>query len=496
MAIDRTRTSSAGPARPKGLSNAIQAVKKGTARLVADTLQLSTGEKLKEGNQRAVKQAVQTLENTVTHPFQTLADTAKGIVQTIVHPEQALKQVQTRFEGDPVDGLIASTNLGAAWAGLGAIALTAGALLAAPFTGGASLGLLPVAGTIGSVAGAAGLGTMGASFLKNQHDIATATTKEELSKESQELAGDYANAGLTALSAGVGKVAHKTWQEVKPKNLNPASAQRNAVRVEAKIREKTGIPEARSNGGTIVDDLSLEGFRKQALGEVSDALEQSAQGKRSLEVTDLDRGSFEGIDDLGERRIAFHGTREEVKGLIRENGFKNSSIGDYGSGIYLGSSADVGVNYADDVVLGRADAASRPLVYTAEIAPGKVMDYFVEKDDFLAWAKERFDPTDLSDPVNQLYVKPEVPVSPWIDNTWTRYLPRYAKEKGFDSILVRDIDGPGRDYWVLHDPKRVIVRQEIAFDAPQNRELFPSSIPVVATADALDEATENDKERR
>jgi hypothetical protein len=198
------------------------------------------------------------------------------------------------------------------------------------------------------------------------------------------------------------------------------------------------------------------------------------QGKRPLKVEDLDMGSFAGVERLGEHRMVFHGTRSEISPLIRQNGLKVSDIGDYGSGLYFGGSAKIGVNYADDVSLGRsASATNRPAVYVAEMAPGKVLDYVSQKDDFLAWAKARFDPTDLSDPLNKLYHDPSVPVSKMVDNTWTRYLPQYCKEMGYDSILIRDWDGPGLDYWVVHDPKRVVLRQEIVVDAPENKFLVP-----------------------
>ncbi len=495
-----TRITGTGSAR----QSAAIAIKRGTAKLMgvigsvvpSDRLELSTSRKLEEGNKRAIGYAAASLKELAVHPIEALKGAVKGFSDLIIHPSEAISGVNDRFRKSTVDGLIASTNLGAAWAGIGALVLTAGALLGAPFTAGGSLALLPIAGTIGSVAGAAGAGALGASILKNEADIMGAQTKAELERESQELGADFANAGFEAISYGAGKAVQKAWKENKPKNLNPATAQRNAVRVESVIKEKLGLPnQGRPSGGTDVTALSLDQVREQAKKEVTEALDKTPQGKRILTSKNIDRGSFEGLENLGERRLAYHGTRGEVEGLIRQNGFKNSEIGDFGSGIYLGSSAEVAVSYADDVAIGRGLSGANPAVFTAEIASGNVMDYLKEKDAFLDWAKQRFSPDDLSNPVNQLYANPSVPVSPWIDNTWTRYLPDYAKEIGYDSILIRDMDGPGNDYWVLHDPKRVIVRQAITFDFPTNRELFPSSIDG-KVAGAIHAASEKQAEEK
>lgn len=476
MAIDRTRTGAAAPARPK-LSNAIQTVKQGTARLVADTLKLSTGEKLKEGNKRAVKHAAQTLEGTVTHPLDTLRNTVRGMVDLIVHPEKALGGIAEKFRKDPVDGAIATANAGAAYAGIGAIALTAGAWLAAPFTAGTSLGLLPVAATLGSAAGAVGLGAAGASILKNQADIASAKTEADLERESRELGEDVAGVGMDALMAGAGKGLQKAAQQWKPKNINPSSMQRAADAGADIVKKKLGAGKNIPHGGIDVEGLSPEQVHAKGLQEVQKALDWSVQGERALEVRAVNRGSFEGLSNVGERKLVFHGTREDVKELIRANGLKSSSIGDFGSGVYLATSAKTGLVYADDVTFARSASNSQhPTLYSVEIATGKVLDFHAEKDAFVKWAKARFNPTDLKDPVNQLYANPEVPVNPFVDNTWNRFLPRYMKEMGYDSILIRDAEGLGKDFWVVQDPKRIILRQEFSVAAPTNRELLPSSL--------------------
>lgn len=455
------------------------AMRKGTAQLAAlpDRLNLSTFEKLKEGNRLALKGAGESLGKTFSKPFTLIANIAKGIGTLITRPDEALASVAQRFKKDPIDGVLAGANLGASYAGLGSVALVATAFLAAPFTGGASLGLLPVAATMGSVAGVTGLVTLGASFAKNQVDVATADTRQELEKEAKELGADYANAGIQVVSYGAGKALHKAADVIKPKNYTPASAQRAYDMLADKVREKLTKQHADAHGGVKVNDMSLDEIRAEGIRQVDEALDWSVQGKRDLTAVNVDRGSFDALDEIGDRRLVFHGTREEIGALIQENGFRSSDIGDFGAGVYLTTSPKTGVGYADNVTISRSpNPQAKPVVITTEVATGNVMDFFSEKERFLAWAKERFDPTDLSDPINAPYLKPAVPVNPLVDNTYTRYLPRYAKEMGYDSILIRDAEGLGKDFWVVHDTERLIIRQAIHLDPPKNREFFPATI--------------------
>ncbi|HEY9898574.1 MAG TPA: hypothetical protein V6D00_05275 [Pantanalinema sp.] len=474
------------------------AIRKGTAKLsaVPDRLHLSTAQKLKEGNRIALSEAGGTLAGVFTHPLGTLKSIARGIGDLVVHPDKAVASVADRFKRDPFDGVVATANLGAAYAGLGSLALVAGAFVAAPFTGGASLAILPLAGTLGSAAGAAGLVTLGASFAKNQVDIARSETRSELEKEAGELGADYANAGLQAVGYGAGKALHKAAEAIKPKNLTPSSAQRAYDTLADKVREKLAHQQADAHGGVKTNDMSLEQVRQEGIRQVQEAVDWSVQGKRDLHVVDVDRGSFDGLSDVGDRRLAFHGTREEIGELIVKNGFKPSEIGDYGSGVYLATSPKTGVGYADNVTISRSLGKNKqPVVVTTEVATGKVLDFLADKDRFLEWAKARFDPTDLTDPVNAPYVKPNVPVNPLVDNSYTRYLPRYAKEMGFDSILIRDAEGLGKDFWVVHDPSRLVIRQAISLDVPTNRELFPSTIDgrIAATVEQVHTTSQSDK---
>lgn len=240
------------------LAQAVQAVKQGTAQLLMpDALNLTTAQKLGEGNKRALNYAVDTLTATISHPWETLKNTFKAIKDVVVYPEKALEQVVSAFKKNPVEGLVAGGNLFATYGGLAAVALSLGALIAAPFTGGGSLALLSVATTIGSAAGASCLGAMGVSFFKNQVDVANAKTVSELEKESRELGDDYTNVAITAMSAGVDKGIEKGLKMVKPNSVAEAAL--------------------RAREATKAKNLPIDEICQEALQEAQGSIFQSLQ---------------------------------------------------------------------------------------------------------------------------------------------------------------------------------------------------------------------------
>jgi hypothetical protein len=152
---------------------------------------------------------------------------------------------------------------------------------------------------------------------------------------------------------------------------------------------------------------------------------------------------------------------------------RSSNYGDFGEGIYLGTTGKIGENYASGVAM--RETANPRAMFSLEVATGKVMDYAVHRQDFEAWAKARFNPADETNAVNQIYANlPKTSTSPFVDLTWNRYMKLYCEEKGFNSILIKDWDGRGQNYFVVHDPRRVIVRQEFHLDPPKNIRAIPA----------------------
>ena len=85
------------------------------------------------------------------------------------------------------------------------------------------------------------------------------------------------------------------------------------------------------------------------------------------------------------------------------------------------------------------------------------------------FSKNNFNPTDLSDDINVIYQNTKTALSPLMDTKWNRYLPRYMKEFGYESILIKAQEGAGYDYWVMPDPKQLNVAQEIILNTPPNK---------------------------
>lgn len=256
--ISSSRSPSVIQRGTRKLAQAVQAVKQGTAQLLMpDALNLSTAQKLSEGNKRAVHYAADSLLATLSHPWETLKNTMKAIADVVVYPEKAFAQVASAFKKNPVEGAIAGGNLFATYGGLAAVALSLGALVAAPFTGGGSLALLSVATTVGSAAGVSCLGAMGVSFFKNQVDVANAKTMSELEEESRQLGDDYTNVAITAMSAGVDKGIEKGLKMMKPNALSEAAL--------------------RAREATKAKNLPIDDICQEALQETQGSIFQSLQ---------------------------------------------------------------------------------------------------------------------------------------------------------------------------------------------------------------------------
>lgn len=420
-----------------------------------DRLQLSTGQKLVKGNRAALGVAGGIIKGLVTNPGAIF----KGLGDMVAHPGRTLSHVAKRFGEDKLDGLLQGALAGSAYAGIAAMGLAGVGLLGAMFTGGASLALLPLAGTIGSLAGTVGVGAMGASLVKNQVDVATAATQGELDHQSAQLGEDFANLGLTAATLGATKGAGAAFRKVMPRKMNLTKLHHDSFNTTNKIkdallRQDPALPE----GGLHIEGMDLGTFRNVAKAQVEEALAKIPQGHRPFEVLDVDFGSFEGLANVGERRMVFHGTTGEARAAIRAEGLRPSEVGNYGKGVYMGSSADIGALYADDAAYVAA-SAERPGVFAAEIAPGRVFDFRKQLAEFKDWNKQH-----------------------------GRGLQEFCREKGYDSVFVRAIEGRGHDYWVVHDPKRVILRNEFVFDPAPNQRLIPKGVDTrtVTNAHAVD----------
>lgn len=423
-----------------------------------DRLALSTGAKLLEGNRRALMTAGGIFAWMVRHPDAAIGGIGHAMLRLAVKPWEVAGDVAARFRRDPVDGVLLGTGMLAGWAGLAALAAGVGALVAAPFTAGASLALLPAIGAVASVGGMVGLGALGASIVKNQVDVARAGTKAELARESEELGQDLANAGLAAATWGAGKGLKAGFQRLSGSKGQVAKFHHDSAATGNKLLDKLGRPTGRApEGGVPTKGMAAASVRGEAATAVREALARTPHGERGFTTQAVEGSSLAGLAEPGEVVLAYQGRNGRTIPKIMANGLKPSTEGNYGPGVYLGSSADVAVRYADDFFAGQKSPEAAG-VFAAEIAPGRVFDWFKQKGEFLGWLEGRQDvPADI-----------------------TQLLPAFAKEKGYHSVFVRAIEGKGHDYWVVHDPARVGLRQLHVIDPPPNLEVLPGAATAAA----------------
>ena len=396
--------------------------------------QYSTADKLIYANKEAVIQTGKNLKEAVTHPIKTVFSSVKQVGNIFIHPVNTAKNIAENFKKDKVDGIMQGCNIATTVASVSSIALGVGACVAAPFTAGASLALLPVAATIGGVSGTAGLALMGGSLMKNQVDCAKAKTLDRLNSEVGQIASDYTGAVTVAVSYGAMKgISYAKSQIAIGKKINPASVER--------VSRRYGV----KDGNGHCDPPAL----KETLA------------KSNREIAKIDE--LKSVPDADTVTL-YHGTTAEVADSITQNGFKSSDIGDYGSGVYLTDNPKAALNYADDRFY---TSNAQPSIVVSKVKVGKVLDYKLVKDDFLSWAKSKFNPADLSDDINVIYKNSKTPMSPWMDTTWNRYLPRYMDEFGYSSIVIKAEEGVGYNYWVIPDSSKINITQNVTLATPK-----------------------------
>lgn len=407
----------------------------------------STLDKLIYANKEGIIQTGQNLKQIVTHPVKTAGAIAKQIGNTFIHPFDTTKNINNKFKQDKIDGIIQAGGTFTTVAGIGSIVLGIGAYVAAPFTSGASLALIPIASAIGTYASTAGLSLMGASFAKNQVDAVTAKTMDELKKESKELAGDYTGAVIAGTSYAVIKgITYALNKTVIARRITPSALERVNRRYENKwLKDKISSDSSPKDINTVFSN------RHRTVIKIKE-INNMASDSETIRL--------------------YHGTNNESAEAIVKTGFHVGDVGDYGPGNYMTNNPTTALNYADDASYCynlRTGANTQPAILVSKVKVGKVFDFNLNKEHFLNWAKSNFNPEDLTDEINVIYQNTKTALSPIMDTTWNRYLPRYMKEFGYDSILIKAQEGAGYDYWVIPDAKQINVTQEIILNTPPNK---------------------------
>lgn len=173
--------------------------------MAGDALTLSVPRKLVEGNKDALGHAGRILWGLVSRPGEVFPAMGRALWEMVRRPDLTVARVAERFRADPIEGVLQGVIAASALTGLVTVAALPLAFLAAPFTGGASLALLPLIGQVGSVAGTIAVGATAASIVKNEVDMARADDAADLEAESRQLGDDLANMGVTIGGYGLGR---------------------------------------------------------------------------------------------------------------------------------------------------------------------------------------------------------------------------------------------------------------------------------------------------
>jgi len=202
---------------------------------------LDIKDKLLLGNKIAVKQTAYDVKNFIRHPIKGSVNAVKGMYQgaktIITNPKSVIDDIKHTYKQDKIDGIIKGTKvivaviaLGSLTVGLGAVGIGLGSLCIGTAVANSSVPAIAAhstsvvrplstmattsaivgtgAGSAGAVASSAGVVVTGASFVKNEYDIATAKNMKNLNKEGKELSGDIQQIAAYGASYGISKGVH------------------------------------------------------------------------------------------------------------------------------------------------------------------------------------------------------------------------------------------------------------------------------------------------
>jgi hypothetical protein len=177
------------PAQPAASANAATG-------MTGDRLALhqSRAGQLLEANREAGSMLLGALGQMARHPLKTVGSFFMMMLEPFIHPVRAFNRCKDAFKSDgPLEGaMYTSLYTSAAITTLSFFAMGL-ALLAAPFTGGASLAIVPFASTVMVWTGYHDAAMTVAILLKDEADAMTADTPDRLGQEEGQLADDFLN---------------------------------------------------------------------------------------------------------------------------------------------------------------------------------------------------------------------------------------------------------------------------------------------------------------
>ena len=145
-------------------------------------------------NQEAGGFLISALKEMAKQPGKTLKSFGAMMMEPFVHPGRGVARIAEVWHRDGwFEGCLASLLYVSTALTTVSFAITALALLAAPFTGGASLALVPLASTVMVWTGLHDAAVTATMLAKDEYDAVHAKSQDELDHNEAQLADDYLN---------------------------------------------------------------------------------------------------------------------------------------------------------------------------------------------------------------------------------------------------------------------------------------------------------------
>lgn len=167
-------------------------------------------------NKAMVAQIGEDVASVVANPMDALKTMVEGMFHPLLHPVETLREAVEGIKAEPVKGTIEAFSTATGVAFVGAVVLTAAAVLAAPLTGGASLAVASGAMAFGNAIAYACIGANTAGILMHQVRGALAETEEEAKQEGRDMAAYVEDQALLAATWVLGDAAQAKFFPDKP----------------------------------------------------------------------------------------------------------------------------------------------------------------------------------------------------------------------------------------------------------------------------------------
>lgn len=149
------------------------------------------------GNAEAGATLLGVLKLMASNPLLTLKGFGAMLIEPFFHPERGVERIKNSYKQDgPLEAALLGTLYASTAVTTASFFVMGLALLAAPFTGGASLAVAAAASQVMIWTGFLDAGLTTAILAKDEYDLVTADTPEEYERNVSQLADDYLNTAL------------------------------------------------------------------------------------------------------------------------------------------------------------------------------------------------------------------------------------------------------------------------------------------------------------